>query len=105
MIEILIIVLLVMILSIINIIKPFKCDGSIKLPKKARSSEKMWNFTQRLYSIQALVINAILLVITIVWWDTSFLGLKYVGIFSVLLLELLPVVVTVIVLAFKKDEG
>lgn len=102
---------LVLILCVINIIKPIKVSGAFFI-KGSKKNENTWNYTQRFYSWFYIGLNAILFVLAYLWirqvnagelsWQIAKL---YIVIVFVICL-LLPIPFTMLALKQKFDaEG
>lgn len=94
--------IVVIIISIWNIVYPMKCNGPIvvKLAKKANN----WNVSQRVYSIQALLLNSIFLMLAFLFPNDEVLSTPFYVFIIIILIELLPVLTTYIFIKVKQRK-
>ncbi len=95
-----IVTILVIILAIYNIIKPMKIRGPMVI-KKSTVNKETWNYSQKLVSSLLLIFNFTLLVIIIIKRNSEFLPTVFERFVVILLTELIPVIITSIVLSIK----
>ena len=100
---------LFIILSIMNIVKPFKIKGALVI-KGSRKNENTWSFTQRFYSIFLLILCLVLLVIASIFLHKTIAnqfelrGASRKVSFLALLLALIPIPFTKLALLKKFDK-
>jgi hypothetical protein len=97
--EILVIPIIVIIIAIWNLIKPMQSDGPIVI-KFARRNPELWNLSQRLYAVKALMLNVTFCIIAIILGQNSFLESGFIRFIIIMSIQLFPMVTTYIVLRF-----
>lgn len=100
---------LLIILSIMNIIKPFKIKGALII-KASTKNENTWNFSQRFYAVFLLILSLIYLVVACVILQKVFvdeLNLRIAGCYIGLIappVVLIPVPFTTLALKIRFDS-
>lgn len=97
------------ILCIMNILKPFKMKGALTI-KGSRKNENTWNFSQKFYSVFLLILSIFLLAIAIIYLTKTIdnkLSLRsastYIGLISLVGI-LIPIPFTKLALVKRFDK-
>lgn len=94
--------IIVIILSIWNIIFPMNCSGALEI-KYFKKNEQNWKLSQKIYSIQTLMLNIIYLILVLIYKNLDMLTNKLLILIIVLFIQLIPILSTYIILKIKEN--